>query len=1035
MIWLLCCLASFFAVALADGWDDFANNLATDLAPFISLFGEQITKQYMSESITMLDYFIFAMAPMGILTAVVSAIRVCGSSKARALIGRAQEAEGIAEAELCSSTSRDVCELHGNGGIARVFGSPKILEIVFDPDVQEPDYSKIGNSVGIYTFQDYIKTERSQKDWTPIKQFAEGSDPVNFAPNLSLNIGIKRQPTRLSVGAAILGLTLQAGVLVFAVVVSYILKWEKEGEEPKRYACPLMIVGTILVCSGIYLCAFLVGQSTEEKIFSRNSTIGDGRRSALYWVQPGGQVIGDQTFDSFCYGDAEKPLQKYTTSWKRLSPKPELAVWVATGITVPGFILQFVGMRGIHSAVSVAQLGAVLAMSAVRAMLRMQRLDANANLLSECSHEVIGHELDWLAIHLGRKLIERDLNQSSDELNFDKHYTWRFCGTPINLNETIRRGQEPFPNSSSVASKLLMYRSRVAELTQSTANRADSTGGARNFKTDMVEVRSVAWRLAAAIESTFNKVFPNAPMLNQHPKDEKTVFWSFTCSVSSVSRRPGDGSDKSKLQKQQDVYLQLFRQSNESKNLGSSWKFKNVHELEALLGLWVWSLKSDSAITDTSSSGVQRIISWNERPFETGLMLWFSSEIPQSEYELQLEEKDIGDPNTLWNHKKLFEASSDKESRQKSANRLFGWHVRDRSPHTGVKETCQVWTTPTSCSLLSLCAQEIFASFTKALINIVEDIGEIIIQGIYQDFQLSNELLSSIAERFTEAQLGSRDEGLLCVLPLVISREIRAGRTPLLYASKVGHEAMVERLLKEGPFGPNRKDSGGRTPLWWAALNGHEAVVRLLLEDNEADPNSREKKSKSTPLLISAASGHEGVVRLLLAHDRIKPDRKDSTGSTPLSLAAANGKEQVVKVLLGNNQVNINSTNSTRATPLSRAAANECIAVVELLLKEEGIDVELEDSNGFTPLSHAAEKGYEDVVKLLLRDGKVKSTDLAKELARTNGHQSVVELLKQYQPGLVNPDIGQSEGDLRSASHLSSVLIIFSSLADTTTGL
>ncbi|PVI02237.1 hypothetical protein DM02DRAFT_670680 [Periconia macrospinosa] len=93
----------------ADGWDDFSNNLATDLAPFLSLFGEQVTKQYLSESITLLDYFIFAMAPMGIITAIVSAIRVCGSPSLRALIGRAQEGGGNAEAELCSSTSRDVC--------------------------------------------------------------------------------------------------------------------------------------------------------------------------------------------------------------------------------------------------------------------------------------------------------------------------------------------------------------------------------------------------------------------------------------------------------------------------------------------------------------------------------------------------------------------------------------------------------------------------------------------------------------------------------------------------------------------------------------------------------------------------------------------------------------------------------------------------------------------------------------------------------------------------------------------------------------
>ncbi|EPS39490.1 hypothetical protein H072_6724 [Dactylellina haptotyla CBS 200.50] len=36
----------------AFGWDDFTNNLATDLAPLIALFGEQVMKQFLSESLT-----------------------------------------------------------------------------------------------------------------------------------------------------------------------------------------------------------------------------------------------------------------------------------------------------------------------------------------------------------------------------------------------------------------------------------------------------------------------------------------------------------------------------------------------------------------------------------------------------------------------------------------------------------------------------------------------------------------------------------------------------------------------------------------------------------------------------------------------------------------------------------------------------------------------------------------------------------------------------------------------------------------------
>ena len=62
----------FLSTHAAGGWDDFANNLATDLAPILQLFGEQVTLQYLAESTSVLDCIIFAMAPLGVLTAVVS---------------------------------------------------------------------------------------------------------------------------------------------------------------------------------------------------------------------------------------------------------------------------------------------------------------------------------------------------------------------------------------------------------------------------------------------------------------------------------------------------------------------------------------------------------------------------------------------------------------------------------------------------------------------------------------------------------------------------------------------------------------------------------------------------------------------------------------------------------------------------------------------------------------------------------------------------------------------------------------------------
>ncbi|OCK78779.1 purine and uridine phosphorylase, partial [Lepidopterella palustris CBS 459.81] len=62
---------------------------------------------------------------------------------------------------------------------------------------------------------------------------------------------------------------------------------------------------------------------------------------------------------------------------------------------------------------------------------------------------------------------------------------------------------------------------------------------------------------------------------------------------------------------------------------------------------------------------------------------------------------------------------------------------------------------------------------------------------------------------------------------------------------------------------PDVKDTDGRTPLWWAARNGHEAVVKLLLEKG-AEVESKDSLYGQTPLWWAAENGHEAVVKLLL---------------------------------------------------------------------------------------------------------------------------------------------------------------------------
>ena len=86
--------------------------------------------QFMSQSTGWADSIIFAMAPLGIVTAIIGAIRVSGPSWLKTIIGRARESRAIAEAELMSSTSKEVCELWNGQEIVRVMGEGPIREFI-----------------------------------------------------------------------------------------------------------------------------------------------------------------------------------------------------------------------------------------------------------------------------------------------------------------------------------------------------------------------------------------------------------------------------------------------------------------------------------------------------------------------------------------------------------------------------------------------------------------------------------------------------------------------------------------------------------------------------------------------------------------------------------------------------------------------------------------------------------------------------------------------------------------------------------------
>lgn len=77
-----------------------------------------------------LDCIILAMGPLGIITTIVSAIRVDGPPWLKAIIGRSRENLSAAEMELMSSTSNETCELWNGSDVVRCQGVAPVTEFI-----------------------------------------------------------------------------------------------------------------------------------------------------------------------------------------------------------------------------------------------------------------------------------------------------------------------------------------------------------------------------------------------------------------------------------------------------------------------------------------------------------------------------------------------------------------------------------------------------------------------------------------------------------------------------------------------------------------------------------------------------------------------------------------------------------------------------------------------------------------------------------------------------------------------------------------
>ncbi|KAL6415877.1 hypothetical protein AUP68_00083 [Ilyonectria robusta] len=376
--------------------DEFSNNLFSDLAPLLTLFGEQVTKQFLSMSMGWADNVLLAMGPLGIMTVIVSAIRVGGVKKLKAIVGRARESQSDAEQELLSSTSENVCEMWSGQQIVRMIGGSEGMKNLI--------ITKDGGVFDIATgFSEKLIESHGFRYNLSLQETADLDALRDAAPNLALNVRNATAPSWELWCWAAFGILLQALALAFPSVTTYYWKWDKAGGAVPDYGYPCFFLGTVAVVAGMMACGHVIEGITTEYEFVATKE-GKDRGLRIVKIQKA-CTVSDQHFSSYALFN-EKDNQSIRTSRLNTKDYSSLAA-ISTSVAVVGFVVQFVGLRALHWSATILQLGVTLIMTGVRAWAR-RGLASDPETMPVMEK----HELAWLTLHIASEKLNPSSLQS-----------------------------------------------------------------------------------------------------------------------------------------------------------------------------------------------------------------------------------------------------------------------------------------------------------------------------------------------------------------------------------------------------------------------------------------------------------------------------------------------------------------------------------------------------------------------------------------------------------------------------------------------
>ncbi|KAJ4308618.1 hypothetical protein N0V84_011995 [Fusarium piperis] len=200
--------------------------------------------------------------------------------------------------------------------------------------------------------------------------------------------------------------------------------------------------------------------------------------------------------------------------------------------------------------------------------------------------------------------------------------------------------------------------------------------------------------------------------------------------------------------------------------------------------------------------------------------------------------------------------------------------------------------------------------------------------------------------------------------------------TPLMQASKAGHQAAVSFLIKKGAA---VETSYARTAMSLALDNGHLATLKVLIEANvHWDPDPERLQ---TELREASLWGNEEMVKFLV-EQQVEIHAQDPRGNTALSLALENNHIATSRLLIKANADHGLDPEYLQAR-LRRASETGYEDTVKFLIAGK-VEVDARDINNHTALSRASENGHLAIVKLLIQSGAQINTDVKPALTQAS---------------------------------------------------